>query len=229
MRGLAESAAWWPLMAGERQGKGAGKGKGVRGSRLSSLPCFLLESIHVFLFFVSPSKTSLQTRILQLQLCSNEFRIKKSCRYCKSNILTFLVFMVEIHKVNWGPIWGYWRSARLPQVPSKLKQKDREVEKSLLSEQWQCGSWEHGDEFRHRSPSWNQHQTLIDCLCCYIYCAQRWPPWATIVGASQAVSNRDHLYWIYSTSRSFHLGGFWLRGGGGGGLKMWLVTWRQLV
>jgi len=42
--------------------------------------------------------------------------------------------------------------------------------------------------------SWNQIQTLTECLGCHIYCAQLEPPWVTIVGASRAVPNRESRY-----------------------------------
>jgi len=42
--------------------------------------------------------------------------------------------------------------------------------------------------------SWNQIQTLKDCLCCHIYCLQLGAPWGKIVGASRAVSNRECWY-----------------------------------
>jgi len=41
--------------------------------------------------------------------------------------------------------------------------------------------------------SWNQIQTLKACFGCQIYCAQLGPPWATIVEAFRAVSNRESL------------------------------------
>jgi len=42
--------------------------------------------------------------------------------------------------------------------------------------------------------SWNQIQTLKECLCCQIYCAYLGAPWCKIVGASRAVSNRESRY-----------------------------------
>jgi len=31
-------------------------------------------------------------------------------------------------------------------------------------------------------PSWNQHQTIKDCFCCQIYCAQFDTPWTKLLG-----------------------------------------------
>ena len=42
--------------------------------------------------------------------------------------------------------------------------------------------------------SWNQIQTLKDCLCCHIYCAQLGTPGNAIVVASCVVSNRESWY-----------------------------------
>jgi len=37
---------------------------------------------------------------------------------------------------------------------------------------WTLRAWWHMGNVRH---SWNQHQTLTDCLCCYIYCSHLGP------------------------------------------------------
>jgi len=54
--------------------------------------------------------------------------------------------------------------------------------------------WRIFPNFPQFSPSWNQHQTLTDYLCCHIYCAYLGTPWDQIVGAFRAVSNRESWY-----------------------------------
>jgi len=39
-----------------------------------------------------------------------------------------------------------------------------------------CGRQGHGDELIEANRSWNQRQTLVDCLCCHMYSAQRRSP-----------------------------------------------------
>jgi len=50
------------------------------------------------------------------------------------------------------------------------------------------------DSRRNFTQSYNQIQTLKECLCCHIYCAHHWPRLAAIVTASCAVSNRESRY-----------------------------------
>ena len=55
----------------------------------------------------------------------------------------------------------------------KLRGQDREIEKYLqcANERWGCGRTGHVDKGDKSVRSWNQHQTLIECLSCHIYCA----------------------------------------------------------
>ena len=76
----------------------------------------------------------------------------------------------------------------------KGQKNKRKTRKKLYSERWGRGRRGHGDKGRKLAQSWNQIQTLKDCLCCHIYCAQLGPPWARIVGACRAVSNRESPY-----------------------------------
>ena len=51
-----------------------------------------------------------------------------------------------------------------------------------MGERWGCRHRGHESESGHWSPSWNQIQTLKDCLCCHIYCTQLGTSWDSIVG-----------------------------------------------
>jgi len=68
-----------------------------------------------------------------------------------------------------------------------------EIEKWLERERWGCGRLGHGDKKRKSFESWNQDQTLTDCLCCHMSCAQHGTPWHQSLGPSRAVSNREFI------------------------------------
>jgi len=57
-RGPAGTGRGGVSMAGERHGQGARKGNGVRGHRLPSLPCFVLEFAYVFRLSISIRKVA---------------------------------------------------------------------------------------------------------------------------------------------------------------------------
>jgi len=56
------------------------------------------------------------------------------------------------------------------------------------------GSTQKVDAERKCAPSWNQIQTLKDCLCCHICCVHRCTHLYRTVTASRAVSNREYRY-----------------------------------
>jgi len=57
-----------------------------------------------------------------------------------------------------------------------------------------CGCMRTVDSGPKCAQSWNQIQTLKECLCCHNYCAQFEPRWAILVLASRAVSNSESRY-----------------------------------
>jgi len=59
---------------------------------------------------------------------------------------------------------------------------------------WSCGCIGTVDSGPKCAHSWNQTQTLKDCLFCHNYCAQLWLRMVAIVTASCAVSNRVYQY-----------------------------------
>jgi len=75
------------------------------------------------------------------------------------------------------------------QLEKKIAQELRNSHK--LSSSGEQGQVTQGINWRK---SWNQMQTLKDCLCCHICCAQLETSWDAIVGASRAVSNRESRY-----------------------------------
>jgi len=58
----------------------------------------------------------------------------------------------------------------------------------LFGERRGCGSTRKFDERLRLAQSWNQIQTLQECLCCHIYCAQRCSLMFGTVAVSRAVS-----------------------------------------
>ena len=115
---------------------------------------------------------------------------------CPSN------FSSTIHKVIWpspcafAPGLGQitWRIVLQKTWGAIWKKSSRKSRKKPAGERWGCEFVGTLDSGRKLAQSWNQIQTLKDCLCTHIYCAQPGTSWDAIDVACCAVSNRESWY-----------------------------------
>ena len=132
--------------------------------------------------------------------CRFEFSILSFCRNRTNDLAVDSPVLWPtkqvLHRLGqwwWWAIMGPRPDYRRFQVnhtfdgPLRLNGKTRNRE---IAAGWAVGvrmpRRDYGSEFRHGSPSSNQHQMLIDCLCCHIYCPQLGAPWCKIIGGSNA-------------------------------------------
>ena len=89
-----------------------------------------------------------------------------------------------LRELCWPTKWG----------ATRVKILDNKAGKSRISHRVSSGgsgSTRTVDAGHKYAPSWNQIQTLKDCLCCYCYCVHHDTHLYRTVTASRAVSNRE--------------------------------------